>query len=184
MPMHKPLPLPRGRAGIFLRMLKKFERFNRSLSSWAASIGFAAVVFMIVLTCVDVLGSKLFRTPVPGSLDMIMLAQLMAISLAAAMTLIERRHVAVEFFVFLLPERVRSVIAGAVKLLSLALFVLIVWRLFDYGFHLQAGNEVTPTTQIPLAPFAYAASLAMVPVCLVLLQEVLSSLLGGSPDEP
>jgi len=184
MAKHKTLPHPRGRAGIFLPMLEKFARFNKALSGWAALIGFAAVVFMVVLTCVDVLGAKLFRTPVPGSLDMIMLAQLMAISLAAGMTLIERRHVSVEFFVFLLPERLRSVVDGLVKALCLALFVLIVWRLFDYGFHLQAGNEVTPTTQIPLAPFAYAAALAMVPVCLVLLQQVLGSLLGVPSDEP
>jgi len=184
MSKNETLPNPRGRAGIFLRMLEKFARFNKALSGWAASIGFAAVVFMVILTCTDVLGSKLFLLPVPGSLDMMMLAQLIAISLAAAMTLIERRHVSVEFFVFLLPERVRSVLDCVVRLLCLALFVIIIWRLFDYGVHLQDGNEVTPTTQIPLAPFAYAAALAMVPVCLVLLQQVLSSLLGESPDEP
>lgn len=165
-------------------MLGKFERLNRALSGWAESIGFAAMVFMVALTCIDVAGAKLFLLPVPGALDMMMLAQLLAISLAAAMALIERRHVAVEFFVALLPRRLRHAVDLAVKLLCLGLFVLIVWRLLAYGYDLQAGNELTQTTQIPLAPFAYAAALAMVPVCLVLLQQVLSSLLGRSPHEP
>jgi TRAP-type C4-dicarboxylate transport system permease small subunit len=184
MAMHNTLPHPRGRAGIFLRMLEKFDRFNRSISGWAAWIGFGALVLMVILTCVDVLGSKLFLLPVPGSLDIVQLAQLMAITLAAGITLIERRHVAVEFFVLLLPLSVRRVVAFVAELLCFVLFVLIVWRLFDYGVHLQDGNEVTPTAQIRLAPFAYAAALALVPVCLVLLQQVLSSLLGKSPDEP
>jgi len=159
-------------------MLEKFDRFNRSLSGWAESIGFAAMAFMIVLTNIDVLGMKLFRTPVPGSLDMIMLAQLLAISFAGAMTLIRDRQVSVEFFVMLLPRRAQALIGCAVELLGLALFVLIAWRLLGLGYYLQTGNEVTPTTQIPLAPFAYAAALAMVPLCLVLVQRFLVSLLG------
>ena len=83
-------------------MLEKVDRFNEALSSWMQSISLAAVVFMVILTCIDVVGAKLFRLPVPGSLDMIMLAQLIAITFAAAMTLIRDRHVSVEFIVVLL----------------------------------------------------------------------------------
>lgn len=165
-------------------MLEKFARFNKTLSGWTESIGFAAVVFMAILTGVDVLGAKLFLLPVPGSLDMMGLAQLVAISAAAAMTLIQRRHVAVEFFVMMLPKRLRLAVECAVQILCLALFAVIVWRLFDLGLFQQEGNEVTPTTRIPLAPFTYAAALALVPVCLVLLQQILSSLTGKSADEP
>lgn len=165
-------------------LLEKFERLNRWLCGWAATIGLAALVFMVALTCVDVAGAKLFLLPVPGALDMVQLAQLLAITLAAGLTLIERRHVAVEFFVLLLPRRARRVVAFFVQLLGLVLFVIVVWRLFDYGVHLHEGNEVTPSTQIRLAPFAYAAALALVPLCLVLLHQVLGSLLGKSTDEP
>jgi TRAP-type C4-dicarboxylate transport system permease small subunit len=157
-------------------MLKKLERFNGSLSGWTAAIGFAAIVFMIVLTAVDVLGSKLFLRPVPGSLDMMALAQLIAVSFAAALTLVEQRHVAVEFFVLLLPKRLRTLIDCAVQLLGLALFAVLAWRLADLGYFYQAGNETSPTIRIPLGPFAYIAAAAMVPVCLVFLQRLLASL--------
>jgi TRAP-type C4-dicarboxylate transport system permease small subunit len=167
-----------------LSPLQKFARFNRRLSDAAAWLALAAMVFMVVLTCIDVIGAKLFLLPVPGSLDIMQLAQLMAITLAAGMTLIERRHVAVEFFVELLPARVRRAVALMVTLLCLALFVLIVWRLFAYGQDLQAGGEETPTAHIALAPFAYAAAAALLPVCLVLLQQAIGGLLGGPNDEP
>ena len=164
-------------------MLEKLDSFNEALSGWMQSIGLAAVVFIVILTCVDVLGAKLFLLPVPGSLDMIMLAQLIAITSAAAMTLIRGRHVSVEFFVVLLPRRVQAVIDGVVQLLCLLLFVIVVWRLFDHGYHLQTGAEASPTAHIPLAPFAYVAALAIVPMCLVLATQLLRAISRVLEDE-
>ncbi|MCP4261677.1 MAG: hypothetical protein GY774_29870, partial [Planctomycetes bacterium] len=69
------------------------EKFNRWLSSFFEWIGFGAIFLMVVLTCVDVVGAKLFRAPVFGSLDVMMLAQLIAISFAVSMALILGRHV-------------------------------------------------------------------------------------------
>ncbi len=164
-------------------MLEKLERFNETIGRWASSVGLAAVVFMIVLTGVDVVGTKTMRLPAPGALDMMALAQLVAITFAAGMTLVERRHVAVEFFVQLLPKRLQLLIECAVELLSLALFLLLVWRLVQLGYFQQTGNETTPTIRIPLAPFAYLAALALVPVCLVLVQRFLALLVSLAGDE-
>ena len=165
-------------------MLEKFKSFNEAVSGWVEWIGFGAVFFMVVLTCIDVLGAKLFRLPVPGSLDMMMLAQLIAISFAAAMTLVRNRHVSVDFFVVLLPRRAQALIDCVVQLLCLGLFVVIVWRLFDHGYHLQTGGEQTPTIQVPVAPFSYAAALATVPVCLVFAQQLLGSIIRVVRTEP
>jgi TRAP-type C4-dicarboxylate transport system permease small subunit len=158
-------------------MLEKFEKFNEMLSGWAEWIAFWAIFFMVVLTCVDVMGAKLFRSPVFGSLDVMMVAQLIVVSFAAGMTLIRNRHVQVEFFVILLPRRIQSAIDCLIQLLCLGLFVLIVWRLFMHGYHLQTGGEETATAHIPLAPFTYASALGIIPVCLVLLQQFFSSVL-------
>ena len=159
-----------------LFMLDKLERFNRSVSGWAEWIGFGAIFLMVVLTCVDVIGAKLFRTPVFGALDIMMLAQLIAISFAVAMALIMGRHVQVEFFVLLLPKRLQVVIDVIVNFLCLLLFVLIIWRLFLFGLHLQMGREESATARIHLYPFVYAAALAFIPACLVYLQQLLTSI--------
>ena len=158
-------------------MLDGFKKFNGMLSSWAEWIAFGAIFFMVVLTCIDVLGAKLFRSPVFGSLDVMMLAQLIAVSFAAAMTLFQERHVQVEFFMLLFPNRLRAFVDCLMQLLCLALFILIVWRLFSHGYHLQMGSEETATAKILIAPFAYAAAVGIIPVCLVLLQQVFTSVL-------
>jgi hypothetical protein len=54
--------------------------------------------------------------------------------------------------------------------------ILIIWRLCVLGYSFQTGGETTATAHIPVYPFAYGAALASIPVCLVLLHELLSSL--------
>ena len=164
-------------------MLDKFEKFNRRLSEGAQWIGFAALFLIVVLTCVDVVGAKVFRTPVFGALDMVILAQLIAISFAVAITLIMGRHVQVEFFVMLLPKRLQSGITCMVNFLGLGLFILIVWRLFAYGYGMQIGGEESMTAGIPLAPFAYAAAVGCIPVCLIYLQKLLTSIVKAVKNE-
>ena len=165
-------------------MLERFARFNERLSAWIEWIGFAAIFLMVVLTCVDVIGAKVFRAPVFGALDVMGIAQLIAISFATAMALVLGRHVQVEFFVMLLPKRLQSAIDVVVNFLGLVLFVLIVWRLFSYAYHLQTGGEESMTARIPLAPFTYAAAASFIPVCLVFLQQFLSSIAKVIKNEP
>jgi TRAP-type C4-dicarboxylate transport system permease small subunit len=164
-------------------MLEKFTKFNEMLSGWAEWIAFWAIFFMVVLTCVDVVGAKLFRSPVFGSLDVMMLAQLIVVSFAAGMTHFRNRHVQVELFVILLPRRIQSAIDCLIQLLCLGFFVLIVWRLFMHGYHLQTGGEETATAHIPVSPFAYASAVGIIPVCLVLLQQFFSSILRVMKNE-
>jgi TRAP-type C4-dicarboxylate transport system permease small subunit len=158
-------------------MLEKFAKLNEMLSGLAEWVAFWAIFFMVALTCVDVIGAKLFHSPVFGALDAMMLLQILAVSFAAAVALIRNRHVQVEFFVILFSRRIQSAIDCLVQLLCLGLFVLIVWRLFMHGYHLHTGGEETATAHIPMAPFAYAAALGIIPVCLVFLQQFFTSIL-------
>ena len=158
-------------------MLEKFAEFNRRVSGWVEWIGLLALLLIMALTCVDVVGAKVFRAPVFGAIDIVMIAQLVAISFTGAMALILGRHVQVEFFVPLLPKRLQHIVDCLVHFLGFALFVLIVWRLFAYAHYLQIGEEESMTARIPLAPFTYGAAAACIPVCLVFLQWFIDSMI-------
>jgi len=156
--------------------LEKFESFNRTVSAWFERVGVCGLLMMMAITCADVIGAKLFRQPVYGALDIVMFAQLVAISYATAYALILGRHVAVEFFVILLPPRLQAVVESVISFLGLTLFALIVWRLAVYGYSLQIGGEVSATLRMPLYPFAYGVALASVPVVLVFLVGMLKAI--------
>lgn len=160
----------------FMTFLDKFEKFNRLVSSWFEWVGLAGLLIMMFITCIDVIGAKLFLRPVLGAIDIVMLSQVVAISFAAAMTLILGRHVQVEFFITRLPRRVQVVTDSIVFFLGLFFFVLVVWRLCVHGYHFQTGGEMSATARIPLYLFAYGIALASIPVCLVLLLDFLKSI--------
>jgi TRAP-type mannitol/chloroaromatic compound transport system permease small subunit len=157
-------------------VLDKFEEFNRRLSGWFEWVGMVGLLLVMFVTNIDVIGAKLFLWPLRGTIDMVMLFQLVAIAFAGAITLIIGRHVKVEFFVNRLPRRAQAVTNSIVSLLGLGIFILIIWRLCLLGYSFQTGGETTASAHIPLYPFAYGAALGIIPVCLVLLHEFLSSL--------
>jgi TRAP-type C4-dicarboxylate transport system permease small subunit len=157
-------------------VLDKIERYNRRLSSWFEWLAFLGLMVMMVVTCVDVAGAKLFRWPLPGSLDIVMLAQTVAIAFGCSMALILGRHVKVEFFVKLLPRRLGAVVNSCILLLGLGLFMVIVWRLIALGYLLQTSGDYSATVHIPYYPFAYGIALACIPVCVVFLLEFLKLL--------
>jgi len=159
-----------------LTFLDKFERFNRQVSTGFEWVGLAGLLVMMFITCIDVIGAKIFLKPVFGALDIVMLSQLVAISFAIPFSLLIGRHVKVEFVVSRLATRSQAIIDSIMFLLVLVIFVLIIWRLCAYGYSLQIGGEVSPTARIPLYPFAYGIAFASFQVCLVVLWEFLKSL--------
>jgi len=153
------------------------EKANRSFVTWIEAVGVIGLLTMMVITCLDVLGSKLFLRPVFGSIDIVMFAQIVAVSFGAASALLLGRHIQVEFFVVLLPERAQAAIDIIVNALGLFLFILVVWRLTVYGHYMQTGGEVSPTARIPLYPFAYGIAFACIPVCVIYLLDLVKSVI-------
>jgi len=158
-------------------VLDRLEKFNRRLSAFMEAVALVGILLMMVATCVDVVGAKVFRHPLFGSIDIVQLSQLVAISFTGASALILGNHVKVEFFMVMLPKRLRAFGDCIVHLLGFLLFALIVWRLLVYGYSLQAASEVSSTIRIPIYGFAYGFAVASVPVCLILLTEMIKSLM-------
>jgi TRAP-type C4-dicarboxylate transport system permease small subunit len=82
-----------------IELADKIQKLNQTLSNAIEAVGIASLLFIMVITCADVIGAKVFLKSVPGALDIVMLAQTVAISFSVAATLIAGGHVSVEIFV-------------------------------------------------------------------------------------
>lgn len=152
--------------------LNRLDRFARGFSlsiEWVGVIGF---LLMFLVNLLDVLGAKLFSIPLPGSVELISFSQILAIAPAIAFTLILGRHIQVDFIIAQFPRRIQAAISSIASLLSLILFVLILWQSYLYGVSLQRSGEIGSTSFLPFYPFAYVIAFCSIPVCLVLLIEV------------
>jgi len=162
----------------FIELVDKVQQRNRALSDAIESVGILALLVIMGITCADVIGAKMFLKPVPGALDIVMLAQTIAVSFATAATLSAGGHVSVEIFLMHLPPLPKRLTTIVIEMLSLSLFVLIVWQLALYGHELRLDGEVSPTARIPLYPFAYGIALGALPACVELIARILKAVCG------
>lgn len=156
--------------------LSKLDKFSYSLSSWFERIAIFGLLGMLVATCVDVVGAKLFRWPLPGGIEVVYLLQVIAIAGALAFAKIDGRHIRVEFLIDRLPKRGRAFFNSLTSFLGLGLFILLGWESYEYSQAFRSVGEVSTTAQIPLYPFTLWITLCCIPICLVLLTDLVSSL--------
>jgi len=159
--------------------IDRFERFTHRLGSWFEHIAIIGFLGMMVSTIVDVIGSKAFTLPLPASLEVVYFCQLIAIAGALAYGQIDGRHIRVELFVDKLSKKARAFFHALAALLGLALFVILTWKSYQYAMTLKAINDVTATSRIPMYPFVLWLGLCFVPLCLVLIGELLKAISEG-----
>jgi TRAP-type C4-dicarboxylate transport system permease small subunit len=155
--------------------VNRYIKFSNWLSSWFEHIAIIGFLGMMASTVVDVVGAKAFEWPLPVGTEAVYLFQLIAIAGAIAYGQIDGRHIRVDFFVDKLPRRGRAFFHALAALLGLALFVVLTWKSYEYGIVLRNANDVTATSRIPIFPFALWLALCCIPVCLVLLGELLKA---------
>ena len=158
--------------------IERFIKFTHRLSSWFELIAIFAFLGMMAGTFVDVVGAKGFMWPLPAGLEVVYFCQLIAIAGALAYSEIDGRQIRVELFVDKLPRRGRAFFHGLAALLSLGLFIVLTWKSYQYAMSLKAVNDVSSTSRIPLYPFALWLGVCFIPLCLVLLGELLKAILG------
>jgi TRAP-type C4-dicarboxylate transport system permease small subunit len=156
--------------------MQLLSQWATRLSIWGEWIGVGSIIIMVVVTCTDVLGAKLFTTPVPGSTEIISLVQMAAIVFAVAATQRHEGHISVEMFVAKMSSRLRSLIKALTSLIGLILFSLLIFEGIRLGNEYLESGEVTATVLIPYYPFAYAFSLALIPVALMLLVDFIDAI--------
>ena len=158
-------------------MLRTLEKMNHYISAWFERIGIIGLLLILGLTCVDVIGAKLFRVPIHGAIDIVLLSQVVAIAFTFAAAQIAGRHIQVELFVSKLSRGTQETIDSFIYFLQLILFAVIVWRTYMLGRALQIAEEVSATLFIPLYPFVFALTLGCVPVCIIFLLKFIDSVI-------
>jgi len=158
------------------QFMEKYERFVKRWADRFNYLALAAIAGMLGVIVVDILGSKLFRVPLLGSMDIIGLLGLVAASFSLARTEVFKQHVRVDFLLIMLKPRTQAITGIVNNIIALALIALLIWRSVVYGMDMQASMTSSPTLRIPSFPFGYAIAFACIPLFLVLLFEVFGSI--------
>ena len=93
-------------------MLRAIKTSIYLLSTKLNWVSAAAVIFIMLLTCADVV-MRLFGRPIPGTYELVGYFGSVIISFGMARTSIERGHIAVNLLVDRLPPRVQILLRGS-----------------------------------------------------------------------
>ncbi len=159
----------------------RFEKIILQIADRANWVSAIAVVLMMLLTVLDVI-LRLFRSPIPGTYEIVGLLGALAISFALGYTSMEKGHIAVDFLVQRFPEKARMVISVINNLIAMIFFILAAWQSVLYGTGLMKAGEVSMTLQVPTYPFVYGIATGCILLCLVLLVEIMRLLRGVNTE--
>jgi TRAP-type C4-dicarboxylate transport system permease small subunit len=162
---------------VVLAITKDLGKSAKLIGTGISWVGGAGVILMLALTVADIIGVKIFNAPVPGAIEIVAFLGVVITAFGMAYTQAEHGNIQVEFFVTRLPKRIRAACGVFTSLLGIIFFVLLAWQSVEYGMVLQQSGEVSMTSRIPFYPFVYSIAFCCIPVCFVLLVELLKSIM-------
>ena len=161
-------------------MLKQVAEYLKKVLSPVSQflnwVSMAALAFAMLIVVADVLMRRLFNAPILGSHDLTTVAFSVVVFAPMAWCTLLDRHVDLTVLVSRLPKRAQRYIEVLMVLLTIAVLSLTAWQLLKQGIRLQSMNAETPVLTIPLPPFVYLATFAVVLMALVYFAKFLLAL--------
>ena len=159
---------------VFLKTINGISRFLNIIAG-------ISLTFLMLLTITDVI-LRGFKSPVPGTFEMVAFAGAVVIGFSVPLTSWLRGHIFVDFFILKFSQKGRDIFNIATRCVVIMLFFLIGWNLIKFGIDLQKSGEVSLTLQMPFYPVAYGVGVCCFVQCLVLVCDIVK-ISGGKYDE-
>ena len=158
----------------FLKTINGISRFLNIIAG-------ISLTFLMLLTIADFI-LRGFKSPVPGTYEMVAFAGAVVIGFSLPRTSWLRAHIFVDFFILKFSQKGRDIFNIATRCVVIVLFFLIGWNLIKFGIDLQKSGEVSLTLQMPFYPIAYGVGVCCFIQCLVMVCDIVK-ISGGKYDE-
>jgi TRAP-type C4-dicarboxylate transport system permease small subunit len=149
-------------------------KFFQFVSDKMRVIGAFLLIAMTVLTCADVIG-RFFKSPVFGAYELMYLMGAIAIAMALPDTHINNGHIGVELFVTKLPRKPRAIIEIVTGLLSLALFSIVTYKMFEYSFSMRRSGEVSMNLGLPEYTIIFVVACSFIVFTIFIIRTIVQS---------
>jgi TRAP-type C4-dicarboxylate transport system permease small subunit len=150
-----------------------FEKSVTGLSSLFNMVASAALLVIMLLTCLDISMRYFFSSPIPGTYDLVSLLGAVLASFAMPYTMLQKGHVAVEILIQSLSKGKQLLIETLTHLLGISLFLVLVWQAIIHAEDMKEAGEVTPTLLVPFYPILYCMAVCFFGLCLAILANLI-----------
>ncbi len=118
----------------------------------------AALLLMMLITCLDVVGRYLVNRPFPGAAELVQYLMIAAIFLALPVVTLRNEHISISLIDSVLGAGARRVQHALVSLVSASVAGFLCVRFWTHGQMLAANRDVIGFLDLPVAPAAFLAS--------------------------
>jgi TRAP-type C4-dicarboxylate transport system permease small subunit len=126
------------------------RRAERAFGALAA----AALIGMVLLTCVDVIGRYLLNRPLSGAFELSEMTMGALVFASLPLVVLRRQQVTVDLLDWALPgRRARDAAANLVAALCVG---AVAWRLWVKAAEMMASGETTAVLKVPMYPLVFA----------------------------
>jgi len=137
------------------------------LSRLMAAIACVCLVFLMVVTFLDVTGRYLFDAPLTFAVELIELSMGLLVSLGLAITTLNRGHIAVDLLSNAVGSTGRQLLARLSAIVGAIVFGLMAWRLWDRAANFKDDGLATQVLFLPVYPVVMVMSVAALVAALV-----------------
>ncbi len=146
----------------------------RFLADKMKIIGAACLVMMTLLTCVDVVG-RMLRHPVFGSVEIMSFLGTFAVAMALPLTQELKGHIGVEILMTKLSRKIRACIDLCTAGVSMALFGLVSWQMYDYSWKFKASGEVSMNLELPEYLIIFIVACSFVVFTIIIFKDIIEN---------
>ena len=141
-------------------------QFIRIVSRVLGYVASGFLIFLMMITVVDVFLRFFFNAPLTGTTEISQLMMIIIVFPALGWAAIDRAHIRVDLLIGELPKRPQALLNSITLLISLVIFVVITWRSFMES---AVVNRQTSLINLPFAPFYWLMSVGLTVFCLAIL---------------
>lgn len=128
------------------------------------------LIFMMLLTGLDVGMRYFLNAPIPGSFEIIQFIMPMVVTFGLAQCALKERHVQIDLITSLLPNRIQQYMKSISYLIMSAMFMLISWQSFVKANGMFSSGQYTEVLYLPIFPFVYVVAFGCAALSLVSLR--------------
>ncbi|MBN2059197.1 MAG: TRAP transporter small permease [Deltaproteobacteria bacterium] len=155
------------------------EILNKILEPVSRYLNYCGAFFLLILMAlviVHIAGRYFLNRPVEGAVELIELLMIFIVFLGFGYVAVRKMNVAIDFFVQMLPEKIKNAIEVVTCLLSIVIVTLITWQALVHLKVLFSSGQATGVIQIPHYPFMILLFVGYLVFDLVLIQNLFENI--------
>jgi TRAP-type C4-dicarboxylate transport system permease small subunit len=118
-------------------------------------LGMSAVVFLALLTGMDVVGRYLFNSPLQGTFELTEIVMCLVVAFGIAFTTAKDEHIMVDALFEKLPSSAQRKLTVVANTCGVLVFGILCWKGVETGIESIRDKEATELLNVPVFPFKF-----------------------------